>query len=199
MFYFRLVNALYARSFRLVFASRFKNFGKRTSLVFPAGIEGARNISIGDDVYIARHSYLAAMALTDHPDCTLEIGDGSKIGRFNHIFATRRVILGKNTLTANGVYISDNSHEYRNVQHAILHQPVRQIGIVEIGEGSWLGHNACVFGASIGKHCVIGANSVVTHNIPDYSVVVGAPAKIVRRFDSTTKTWRKTRVNGDFE
>ena len=199
MIYFRIVNALYARTFRLIFASRFKTFGKRTSLVFPAGIEGARNISIGDNVYIARHSYLAAMALTNSSGCTLEIGDGSKIGRFNHIFATRRVVLGKNTLTANGVYISDNLHEYRDVQQAVLNQPIRQNGIVEIGEGSWLGHNVCVLGASIGKHCVIGANSVVTHDIPDYSVAVGSPAKIIRRYDSTTKTWRCTRANGDFE
>jgi len=199
MFYFRLVNTLYAHTFRFFFASRFKTFGKRTSLVFPAGIEGAKNISIGNDVYIARHSYLAAMALTNHPDCTLEIGDGSKIGRFNHIFATQRVVLGKNTLTANGVYISDNLHEYRDVQHAILNQPIRQNGVVQIGEGSWLGHNACVLGASIGKHCVIGANSVVIHDIPDYSVAVGSPAKIIRRYDSTTKTWRNTRANGDFE
>lgn len=199
MFYFRFVNALYARTFRLFFASQFKNFGKRTSLVFPAGVEGAENISIGDDVYVARHSYLAAMALTHQPDCTLEIGDGSKIGRFNHIFATHRVVLGKNTLTANGVYISDNLHEYRDVQQAILQQPIRQIGIVEIGEGCWLGHNACVLGASIGKHCVIGANSVVTHDIPDYSVAVGSPAIVIRRYDSVSKTWRSTRANGDFD
>ena len=85
------------------------------------------------------------------------------------------------------------------MQQAILNQPIRQNGIVEIGEGSWLGHNACVLGASIGKHCVIGANSVVTHDIPDYSVAVGSPAKIIRRYDSTTKTWRSTRGNGDFE
>ena len=199
MFHFRFLNALYARAFRLVFASRFKHFGHRTSLVFPAGIEGAQNISIGDDVYIAKNTYLAAMALTNEQDCTLEIGSGSKIGRFNHIFATHRVILGKNTLTANGVYISDNLHEYRDAQIPILHQPIRQNGIVEIGEGSWLGHNACVLGASIGKHCVIGANSVVTKDIPDYCVAVGAPAKIIRRYDSATKTWRNTSPNGDHE
>ena len=81
------------------------------------------------------------------------------------------------------------------MQQAILNQPIRQNGIVEIGEGSWLGHNACVLGASIGKHCVIGANSVVTHDIPDYSVAVGSPAKIIRRYDSTTKTWRSFVMN----
>lgn len=50
-----------------------------------------------------------------------------------------------------------------------------------IGEGSWIGENVCVCGANIGKHCVIGANSVVTKDIPDYSVAVGCPARIIKK------------------
>ena len=62
---------------------------------------------------------------------------------------------------------------------------------VEIGEGSWLGENVCVLGAIIGRHCVIGANSVVTKDIPDYSIAVGAPAKVIKRYDFTTNSWQK--------
>jgi acetyltransferase-like isoleucine patch superfamily enzyme len=52
---------------------------------------------------------------------------------------------------------------------------------VSIGDGSWLGHGTVVLpGAQIGRHVVIGANSVVTGSIPDYSVAVGAPARVVR-------------------
>lgn len=63
-----------------------------------------------------------------------------------------------------------------------------------IGEGSWLEVNVCVMGATIGKHCVVGANSVVIHDIPDYCVVVG----IVKRYDFATKQWRKTDPQENF-
>ena len=58
-----------------------------------------------------------------------------------------------------------------------------------IGEGSWLGEHVCVIGASIGKHCVIGANAVVVHDIPDYSVAVGAPARVIKKFNEDSNSW----------
>lgn len=198
MLHFRIINALYARLFRLAFASRFKSFGRGASMVFPAGIECPENIIVGDNVYVAYKSCLAARPHTGHQDCLLEIGSGSRIGRFNHIYATQRVVLGANVLTANGVYISDNLHDYRDPDIPILHQPIRQNGLVEIGEGSWLGHNACVLGVRIGRHCVIGANAVVTRDIPDHCVAVGAPARIVRRYDHQAKAWRRTNPDGTF-
>ena len=61
---------------------------------------------------------------------------------------------------------------------------------VIIGEGSWLGTNVVVVGkVSIGKHCVIGANSVVTKDIPDYSVAAGIPAKVIKKYDFEKKEW----------
>ena len=198
MLHMRLFNGLYARLFRLAFKSRFKRFGCNSSFVFPSGIEGSENIDIGNDVYVAYKSYFAAKPQTGIKDCMLKIGDGCRIGRFNHFYATQRVVLGANVLTANGVYISDNLHDYRNPSMAIMHQPIMQKGVVEIGEGSWLGHNACVIGASIGRHCVVGANAVVTRNIPDYSIVVGAPAIIIKRYDEVSGIWRLTKSDGEF-
>jgi acetyltransferase-like isoleucine patch superfamily enzyme len=198
MLHLRLANAAYARAFALLFARRFARFGRGTSVVFPVGIEGPQNIHLGDDVYIAAQSCLAARALTGAAECALVIGSGCRIGRFNHIYATGRLVLGPKVLTANGVYIADNLHDYRDPHRAVLDQTVLQNGVVEIGEGSWLGHNACVLGARIGRHCVIGANAVVTHDLPDYSVAVGAPAHVVRRYDSAQQRWRKTHPDGEF-
>jgi acetyltransferase-like isoleucine patch superfamily enzyme len=67
-----------------------------------------------------------------------------------------------------------------------------------IGEGSWIGHNACVIGVRVGKHCVIGASAVVLRDLPDYSVAVGAPARVVRRYDVEAKAWRATLEDGSF-
>lgn len=198
MLHFRVINALYAWLFRTAFSSCFKKFGRGVSLIFPAGIEAPHNISIGDDVYISYKSYLAAVPHTGQQDCILEIGSGCRIGRFNHIYATQRVVLGPNVLTANGVYISDNLHDYRDIHIPIQHQAIRQNNVVEIGEGSWLGHNSCVLGARIGRHCVVGANAVVTRDIPDHCVVVGAPAAIIRRYDPISQKWLKTNPDGSF-
>ncbi len=195
----RIANALYARAFRVLYASRFRHFGKGTSVVFPAGIEGAANIVLGDRVYVGYKSYLAAMPQTGAPVCVLQIGEGSSIGRFNHLYATQRVILGSHVLTANNVYIPDNLHEYLDPDVPILQQPIRQNREVVIGDGSWLGHNACVLGARIGRHCVIGANAVVTRDMPDHCVAVGAPAIIIRRYSLSTRSWQRTTPDGEFQ
>lgn len=190
--------SVYVRLFRLVFARRFRHFGRGTSVIFPAGVDGAENIVLGDDVYIAYKTFLAALPHTGQADCLLQIGAGTRIGRFNHFYATHRVVLGANVLTANNVYIADNLHGYRDPVLPILHQPLVQNGVVEIGEGSWLGHGVCVLGARIGRHCVIGANAVVTRDIPDLCVAVGAPAAIIRRYDPATEAWRSTTPDGTF-
>ncbi|WP_289818532.1 DapH/DapD/GlmU-related protein, partial [uncultured Duncaniella sp.] len=70
---------------------------------------------------------------------------------------------------------------------------------VRIGEGSWLGVGVSVLGANIGRHCVIGANAVVTKDIPDYCVAAGIPARIIKRYDFDSREWRKTTPDGHFK
>ena len=61
---------------------------------------------------------------------------------------------------------------------------------IEIGDDSWIGINSVIVGnVRIGKHCVIGANSVVNKNIPDYSIAVGSPAKVIKRYNFEKKEW----------
>ena len=198
MFYMRAKRELAARVFRLFFAGQFGRFGMGTRIIAPVALEGPRRIFLGDHVYVAAMTCLAAMPHTGATECRLEIGDGTQIGRFNHIYATSRITIGQRVLTGNNVYISDNLHAFRDVSRAILDQPVRQVGAVTIGDGAWLGQNVCVIGATVGRNCVVGANSVVTSDIPDFCVAVGAPARIIRRFDQAACTWRDTDSVGNF-
>lgn len=167
-------------------------FGWRSIISHPLRIDGAKNISIGNRCSIQYKSWLAAMPLTGHK-VKLVIEDGCSIGNFNHIYATKSIILHKDVLTADKVYISDNIHGYEDIDIPILEQSILQHGEVEIGEGSWLGENVCVLGVKIGKHCVIGANSVVTKDIPDYCVAVGIPARIIKKYDFNKQEWIKVR------
>lgn len=177
------------RIYSLWWRYRLQSFGWKSIIISPMGIDGSENIRIGNRVFVAYKTWLAALPHTGEPDCLLELQDGVTIGHFNHIYATKKIIIEKNVLTADRVYISDNLHGYKDISIPIKNQAIVQHGEVVIGEGSWLGENVCVLGAKIGKHCVIGANSVVTKDIPDYSVAVGAPAKIIKYFDFDRNEW----------
>jgi acetyltransferase-like isoleucine patch superfamily enzyme len=189
--FYRIKNLFYRLLFRLAVGPFFGNFGRRAVILRPRGIEGIRRINIGEDVYVADGGLLAAVPLTGCEHCELTIGEGCKIGSNNHIYATHSIIFESEVLTAGGVYISDNVHGYEDPAVAILKQPVQQLAKVRIGRGAWLGQNVCVIGASIGRGSVIGSNSVVLQDIPDYCVAVGAPARIVRRLDPVSGAWTR--------
>jgi acetyltransferase-like isoleucine patch superfamily enzyme len=177
---------------------QFKKFGTKAAIFHPLRIDGKKNISIGNKVIIQYKTWLAAVPLTGALTCDLIIGDGTCIGNFNHIYATKSIIIGKNVLTADRVYISDNLHSYNNINLPIINQPIKQVNAVDIGDGSWIGENVCIIGANIGKNCVIGANSVVTKDIPDYCVVVGIPARIIKRYCAERQDWYKTDKVGNW-
>jgi acetyltransferase-like isoleucine patch superfamily enzyme len=177
---------------------KFGSFGKRSYLNRPLAIGNPENIFIGNNVTIKYKTWLAARPQTGEPIAILLIKDSCRIGNFNHIYCTKSITLEENVSTADKVYISDNSHSYEDIKVPIWKQPIKQIDTVVIGEGSWLGENVCVIGAKIGKHSVIGANSVVTKDIPDYSVAVGSPAYIIKRYNPVSKSWEKTKPDGTF-
>lgn len=168
---------------------QFKHFGKKSRIDKPLRIDGKKYIEIEDQVYIQPYTWLACLPLTGCKKPILKFGKGCTIGHFNHIYATEGIVLENHVLTADKVYISDNLHSFDDPATPIIQQAIKQIHPVRIGEGSWLGENVCVIGASIGKHCTIGANSVVTHDIPDYSVAVGVPAKVIKQYNFETQQW----------
>lgn len=180
----RIINRIYNRLrsdlYLLFIKSRYGHIGSTVRIYSPLEIDGHENIFIGNNVRIGDKAWLAALPLTGS-EARLEIGDGCLIGHFNHIYCTHSIRIENDVLTADKVYISDNAHSYEDLSKPIWKQPIRQLKDVVIGEGSWLGENVCICGASVGKHCVIGANSVVTHDIPDYCVAVGAPARVIKK------------------
>ena len=120
----------------------------------------------------------------------LEIGDCTSIGYRSHIFAAQLVRIGKHVLMANQVYISDNLHGFEDINSPIAWQPLTTPGPVIIEDHVWLGENVCVLpNVTIGKHSVIGSNSVVTKNIPPYSVAVGIPARVIKQYNPDRCIW----------
>lgn len=183
------LNRIKYKIWYLLNKNKYKYLGKDSIVISPLKIYYPENITVGENVRIGYKSWLAADVKEKNKKCNLIFGDGCLVGNFNHIYATRKIEFGKNVLTADRVYISDNLHRYDDVNIPIMQQGIKQLKNVFIGEGSWIGENVCIIGANIGKNCVIGANSVVTKDIPDFSVAVGSPARVIKRYCFEKACW----------
>lgn len=164
------------------------SFGKNSNIVKPLIISGSKWIQIGNKCKINEQSFIIARE-GKFGQPTLKIGDGVIFGHYNHIIATNSVVIGDNVLTADKVLIADSYHGFEDVTLPIVNQPIKSNDITIIGKDSWIGENVSVISCKIGEHCVIGANSVVTSDIPDFSVAVGCPAKVIKRYNFQRKLW----------
>lgn len=183
--------------YRLFWGSSFGALGKGTVIVSPR-IFNPRDIYIGEKCLLSHFVWLATLSKGNKDNAKLQIGNRVRVGRFSEIFAVQSVVIEDGVIMAENTYISDNTHSYGDIEEYICDQPIEHIGDVVIGNGSWIGRNACIIGCKIGKNCVIGAYSLVNKDIPDNCVVVGNPARIIKRYNPQTKHWEKTDKNGKF-
>lgn len=115
------------------------------------------------------------------------IGNNTLIGMGNVLIGP--VTIGNNVIFAQNVVASGLNHEYRDVAVPIHEQKVTTAKIV-VEDDCWIAANVVLTsGITIGKHCVIAAGSVVTKDIPPYSVAAGNPAKPIKQYDAASKEW----------
>jgi acetyltransferase-like isoleucine patch superfamily enzyme len=190
---FRLASALRWRVVTQMFYRwQFAALGPGSTIRRPIMLAGTQFIKLGARVQIRDGVRLEAMQTNEKRTPFLQIGDDTNIEQFVHIVCHSRLTIGPRVSIAGHSAILDVTHPYDDMS------PLAKIGdaildedsFVEIGEGSLLGFGVVVLpNVRIGKHCVIGANSVVTRSIPDYTIAAGAPAKPVRRYDSERALW----------
>ncbi|MWV47726.1 acyltransferase [Rathayibacter sp. VKM Ac-2803] len=170
-------------AFSKLVAGGFHRFGKGSRICLPFRIgpgQGSR-ISIGENVLISANCMLMVPS-ADAPTPALIIGDRVRMN-MTAITAVKSVIIEEGVGIARGVYISDHSHGFSDPDTFIRDQPVERIAPVRIGRGAWLGENVVIMpGVTVGRGAVIGANAVVRDDVPDYSVAVGVPARVIRTF-----------------
>ncbi len=167
---------------------RFGSFGAGSVICFPhTTIMNERYIHIGNGTMIGPDVALSAGMVPGQrciTDPVVTIGDRCLIGRGTGIVGHLSIEIGDDVWTGHHVYITDQNHGYDDPDVPIARQ-IQPERPVRIGDGSWLGHGSVVLpGSQIGRNVVIGANSVVTGTIPDHSVAVGAPARVIRRIRS---------------
>ena len=143
-----------------------------------------QGIHIGDDVFIMHQTELHVYNFRDLPQSGIWIGNHCFIGEFTIVRGQGGVHIGNSVLVAPGVKILAVNHLFGDVTQPVMAQGIEARGIV-IEDGAWIGGGAVVLdGVRIGQGAVVGAGAVVTRDVPAFSVAVGSPARIVKRYDS---------------
>jgi serine acetyltransferase len=167
-------------------ARRFGSFGKGSLLGFPLGVfYNEQYIHIGSQTMIGPYASITAGMAPGQKMVTnpvVAIGDRCVIGRGSHIIGHFSIDIGDEVQTGPNVYITDQNHVYEDPDVPVGRQwPTEKA--VKVGSGAWLGTNVVVLpGADIGRNAVIGAGSVVNGSIPDLSVAVGSPARVIKKY-----------------
>lgn len=165
---------------------------------YPFYIRGSRNIKWGKNFNSGVNLRIDA----DPIDCkskktVLFIGDHVQVNDYVHIGAVDEVIIGNNVLIASKVYISDHNHGFYNgeIQSSPEEVPEKrpiQSQRVHIYDNVWIGENVSVLpGTTIGRGSIIGANSVVSKDIPANCIAVGIPARVIKIYNFSNNTWEK--------
>jgi len=162
---------------------------------FPIYLRGKKYMFLGDSLTTGVNVRLDAVK---HPGrkIVLYIGCNVQLNDSVHIAAIEEVVIGDFTLIASRVFISDHNHGSYAIQDPLSIPSIPPVlrplssSPVYIGKNVWLGEQVCVLpGVTIGDGSIIGANSVVTHDIPPNSIAVGNPARVLKIFDKFTNSW----------
>lgn len=154
-------------------------------------IQGVGNLHLGDNVRIEEECSFCFNPIDSHTP-EIIIGNGSLIGKRNDFGCSQSIIIEDFVITAPYVHYTDRNHCFEDIETPIMKQPTTVKGPIRIGAGTWIGFGAQIMsGVIIGRQCVIAAGAIVTKDVPDYSIVGGNPAKIIKRYNSKTKKWQK--------
>lgn len=166
----------------------FAQWGSNSIIEFSAKhLQGQRFIFVGDFTSIGKNAQLTAWETFQNQKLTpkITIGNYCCLRDGIHITSVVGVTIGNNVLTGTNVYISDNSHGKTTLDDMRIRPELRQLttkGAVIIEDNVWIGNNVCILtGVTIGKGSIIGANAVVTKDVPPFSIAAGIPARIINK------------------
>jgi acetyltransferase-like isoleucine patch superfamily enzyme len=161
--------------------------GPRSYIFRPHAIHPRQSLTLGAGCEILKDSYIWS---PDAGTAQIRIGDGTYIGRHLYLTAMDRVTIGAGCVISDHVYITDLAHGLDPHGAFLLHQPLESKGPVAIGDGCFLGFRASILpGVTLGAHCVVGTNAVVTRSFPEYTMLVGIPARAIKTYSLEQKQW----------
>jgi acetyltransferase-like isoleucine patch superfamily enzyme len=174
----------------------FASIGCGVSFHYTSTVPRARStrISIGNSVSLRANAWLGVATEDPTGEPIIVLDDNCHIGPGSIISAKNRIHVERDVLVGPVVIIVDHNHAYEDITLPIIDQGITEGGRIRIGQGTWIGHGAAILcprgELTIGRNCVIAANSVVMQSMPDYSVAAGYPARIIRQYDQERRFWR---------
>lgn len=162
---------------------KFGAIGKGSYIWKPLFLSGTKYYNFGNNVEIWPGARIEAVDEWEGEKFSpkLVIGNNVNIGQDCHIGVVDSVIIEDNVVCSSRVMITDIAHVTEDKEVAVLKQPLKTKP-VKICEGAFIGTGCVILqGVTIGKHAVVGAGSVVTKNVPDYTTVAGVPAKEIKK------------------
>ncbi len=169
----------------------FKRIGNKCVIYRPMIINNADCIELGNRVNIRDGVRLEAIRDPYGRVPSLIIGSNTNIEQGVHIICHNRVTIGRDVSITGRCAIVDVTHPYQDVHSGKVGDLIADDdSFVEIGDGAFLGYGVVVLpNVRIGRRAVIGANSVVTQNVPDFAVAAGAPAKVIKIYSQELQQW----------
>lgn len=190
----RLPTAIRKRLLRPWYRWRFAEFGEGSELAWHSEIVNPGSIAIGRRVQVQRYARIEAHDLRDDR-VRIRIGDGSIIAPYVHIGAVESVTIGAHCGIAPFTWITDHDHDTSDPMKPVVTQRRVFAAPTVIEDGVYIGERVAILrGVRIGTCSIVGTNSVVTCDVPPYSIVVGIPARVIKIWDPATRLW--SRVDG---
>ena len=180
----------------LLYKPFFGKFALPSYIGKPLFIGNFKRIFIGKKVRIMPNARIEVV----DKNSSIVFEDNISIAQNLHIISggNQELIISKNTTLSANVFVTNVDHEYQDIDIHIMEQTLI-FSKTFIGENCFIGYGAVIqAGTILGKQCIVGANAVVRGHFPPYCVIVGAPARIVKRYDEKTKQWKKTNKGGEF-
>lgn len=176
----------------LLYRPSLKKLGKRSYILLPREIKNGHLIEIGNDCHIGKALVVEPIAVHGPQIFSpkISIGDDVYIGRHCQIFCVDSIKIDDGCVLSDYIYMSDSAHGIAPSGGLIMRQNLVSKGPIHIGKNTFIGYGVSIMpGVTLGKNCVVGINSVVTRSYPDFSMIAGSPAKLIKKYCEQKKDW----------
>lgn len=171
----------------------YKRFGRKSCIYKPINISGKKYISIGNNCNISEGARIEAINKWGNQRFapSIEIGDNTSIENNLHMTSACKLKIGHDCTILSRAMITNINHNYNRINKKVNEQDLI-VSDIEIGNYCFIGMDVKIFpGVKIGDNVIVGANSIVMNNLPPYSVCVGVPARVIKKYNVLTKSWER--------
>jgi acetyltransferase-like isoleucine patch superfamily enzyme len=176
----------------LLYRPKLGFLGKDSFILLPRWVHNPGNIEIGKNSIIGRFCVLHPVIKYKEQKFSskIKIGSNVYIGGYNQIHAMNLIEIEDGCVLSEHVYISDIAHGFDPNGGLIMQQNLECKGPVHIGANTFIGYGVSIMpDVSLGRNCIVGTRSVVTHSFPDYSMIAGSPAKLLKKYCLESNEW----------